>query len=174
MFHSRFIGEVATMKELLIIRSVSFQQLDMNLKEILSTYPEYKVTLLTHEHGVKLAEKYKEIDEIVVYPYKNSFSYFRPVHELEGRLMDVVIIPVTNMTGAGFSNVLWFSLTIKARQRVICNLVSQLKGVSGLDIVFLGVKNTLYSVLAGLLSGIVGLISLPYLLLKLTRIEKKS
>ena len=162
------------MKKLLIIRSVSFQQLDMNLREIISTYPGHKVTLLTHEHGVKLAEKYKAIDEIVVYPYKQSFSYSRTVKALAGRQFDVVIIPVTNITGAGFANVLWFSLSVKSRYRVICNVVSRLKEVSAIDIGLGGVKHALLALVSAILSGIVGVFAICYLLVNLPRIKKKD
>jgi hypothetical protein len=153
---------------------VSFQQLDMNLKEIIKAYPEHKITLLTHEHGVKLAEKYKSINEIVVYPYKQSFSRSRTVEVLKDKDFDIVIIPVTNITGAGFSNVLWFANTIKAQRHVICNLVSNFQEITSLDIVLNGLKNVVFTLLSGILTGIVGLFSVIYLLVMLPTIEKKD
>jgi hypothetical protein len=161
-------------KNLLIIRSVSFQQLDMNLKEIIKAFPDYNVTLLTHEHGVKLAEKYKLINEIVTYPHTKSFSYFRSVPELRDRTFDVVVVPVTNLTGAGFSNVLRFALTIKAERRILCNLVSRLEEITVLAIAFTGLKNIVFAGLAGLLTGLAIIVILPYLMIKLPRLEKKG
>ncbi len=46
------------MKNILIIRSVSFQQLDLNLPAIKEKYSPCSISLLTHEHGVKLAEQF--------------------------------------------------------------------------------------------------------------------
>lgn len=162
------------MKELLIIRSVSFQQLDMSLKEIIRAYPGYRITLLTHEHGVKLAEKYREIDEIIVYPYQESFSYFRSGPICKEKNYDVLIVPVTNITGAGFSNVFQFSLTVTAKQRVLCNLVSQLKEVSYSAILFGGLKNAVFSCLAGIVAGLFAVIAIPQLLYYLPQYEKKK
>ncbi|MDG0794581.1 hypothetical protein OMP38_29885 [Cohnella ginsengisoli] len=58
------------MQEVLIVRSVGFQQLDNNLPKIKEKFPNSRLSILTHEHGVKLAEKYGDIDRIYSYPYK--------------------------------------------------------------------------------------------------------
>lgn len=118
------------MKELLIIRSVSFQQLDLNLPEIMKRFPGYRISILTHEHGVELAKKYKEISHIYVYPYTESFHKKHKVPALKNKVFDAVIIPVTNITGVGFLNVLAYGLNIRSREYYMCNVVSDISQVS--------------------------------------------
>jgi ADP-heptose:LPS heptosyltransferase len=113
-------------KKALIIRSASFQQLDKNLPEILKNLSEYQFDLLTHEHGVRLAEKYAQIDKIFIYPYRASFHRKSRVKELEKESYDAVIVLVTNLTGAGFLNVIQYATTIRSREYLLCNLVSRL------------------------------------------------
>lgn len=120
---------VSEIKNVLIIRSASFQQLDNNFPKLIKTFPKHKFHMLTHEHGVKLAEKYEKIDQLFVYPYKKSFSIWRRVPALSREKFDIVIIPVSNLTGRGFLNVVLFSFAINASQRYLCNMVSELKTV---------------------------------------------
>lgn len=162
------------MKEILIIRSVSFQQLDMTLHGVVASYPNSKISLLTHEHGVKLAEKYRAITEIISYPYRQSFSFFRPVNTFRGRHFDCVIIPVTNITGAGFFNVLLFSLSLNTKQRVICNVVSQFREINSVEIVLGGFRHVIFSAISLIGAGLVCLFAVPYLLYKLPQLEKKQ
>ncbi|PKM82364.1 MAG: hypothetical protein CVU89_05010 [Firmicutes bacterium HGW-Firmicutes-14] len=161
------------MQEVLIIRSVSFQQLDKNIKAIREKYRNCRISLLTHEHGVKLAEKYKNIYRVYVYPYQGSFSYGKPVKELENRDFDTVIIPVTNISGAGFSNVCLFALTIKAKKYVICNMVSDLREISRAGVFAVVAKNAVISVLASLFTVLIGVVVLPILPLLLRSLEKR-
>jgi len=162
------------MKELLIIRSVSFQQLDKNLVAILERFPDHKISLLTHEHGVLLAQKYKAIEQIYVYPYKEGFAYRRKVKELKDREFDTVIIPVTNLSGAGFMNVFLFSLALKAKQRFVCNVVSEFRRVSKTSILLMGLRNQLFSSLSILLTLVVGLFTILLLPFKLYQIQNRE
>jgi len=160
------------MKEVLIIRSVSFQQLDLNLAAIKSQYPEWRLSVLTHEHGLLLAQKYQAIDRVYVYPFKEGFSYRRPVKELREKVFDTVIIPVANLSGAGFLNVLFFSLTLKCKSRIICNLVSELRPVGPWQIICHSVINKVWSLIALLLTLILAIPVLLLLPFGLKRIEK--
>lgn len=162
------------MKEVLIIRSASFQQLDKNMEAIEKRYKGHKISMLTHEHGVKLAEKYKNIDKVYVYPYKDGFKYSQRVEELRDKEFETVIIPVTNISGAGFFNVLLFSLTVKAKKRVICNLVSDIWEISKPKIISTGIKNALISGLSRFISLICGVFVSILLPFKLRYIEKKE
>lgn len=155
------------MKKLIIIRSVSFQQLDLNLKAIKEKYPDHEISILTHEHGVKLAEKYKDIEKIYVYPYKSGFQSGNKVKEIENVKFDVVIVPVANLSGAGFFNVLKYSLTFKTDKIVMCNLVSDLKDMTRTSIYLLEASNFLFKVVSGIFTGIVSIIFIPFLFLKL-------
>lgn len=155
------------MKELLIIRSASFQQLDKNIVTIKEKYKDYKISLLTHEHGVKLAEKYKWIKNIYTYPYKSSFKYKNKVKELTDKDFDLVIIPITNITGVGFLNVLNYSLTIKTKKRIICNVVSELREISIPKILFMNFRSSLITVISFIFTFFISLITgffLPILL----------
>lgn len=162
------------MKELLIIRSVSFQQLDKNLVAILERFPDHKINLLTHEHGVLLARKYKAIDQIYVYPHKEGFACRRKVKELKDRRFDTVIIPVTNLSGAGFVNVYLFSLSVNAKKRFVCNVVSEFREVSRTRILLMGVRNQLFSLFSILFTLVAGFFALLMLPLKLQQIQERK
>ncbi|NLK98774.1 hypothetical protein [Defluviitalea saccharophila] len=145
------------MKKLLIIRSVSFQQLDNNLKAIKDKFPEHEIHLLTHEHGRKLAEKYKGIKQIWIYPYKEGFGYSRKCQELENEHFDVVIVPCTNLSGTGFINVFLFSLSIHVKERYKCNLISEIKAFSKVQVMFWWIRSQIFKIISLFLSGIIGI-----------------
>ncbi len=167
-------GVHSRMKKLLIVRSASMQQLDKNLKTIIKKFPDYEYHMLTHEHSVKLVEKYDVIKKIIVYPYKESFSIKRQVPELKNETYDVVIIPVANLTGAGFFNVFQFSLSLKAKKRVVCNLISDLWDITPGQIRWMRIKHIMMSIISMAGSMIAGLFVLWLLPLKLKRLEKKG
>lgn len=160
------------MKKILIIRSVSFQQLDLNLPAVKEKYNDCSICLLTHEHGVKLAEKYSDIDEIYVYPYKEGFNINNKVKELENIDFEAVVVPVTNITGGGFFNVLKFSKSIKCRERVMCNVISDIKDFTMGDICWLQIKNIIMNVISVLGTAILSPIILLCLLFRLAKIKK--
>lgn len=149
----------------LIIRSASFQQLDQNLPELLAAFPDHRFDMLTHEHGMKLALKYQDLNRIISYSHSGSFSIRRREPGLRGIRYDVVIIPVANLTGAGFLNVLFFSLTIKTNRRFLCNMVSDIKRVTVPAILLKG----LGSVINKFVSGLLTLATYPILRLALPR-----
>lgn len=162
------------MKELLIIRSVSFQQLDKNIVAICKHFPDHRINLLTHEHGLLLAQKYKAIDKIYVYPYKENFAYRRKVRELKEKDFDSIIIPVTNLSGAGFVNVFLFSLSLKAKKRYVCNVISELREITTTRIMLIGLKNKLISLFSFLLTLVMGFFAIIILPLKLYQIQNKE
>ncbi|UJF33202.1 hypothetical protein [Paenibacillus hexagrammi] len=161
-------------KSALIVRSASFQQLDKNLPELEAFFPEHEFSMLTHEHGVQLAEKYKVIKHIYVYPYKASFSYWRKFKAANLPSVDAVIVPVANITGAGFFNVLLFSLSIRAKKRYLCNMISEIKEFSVVSVLLEGVLNLLYKLLAALFSLLVMIPTVLLLLVFLKKIDKKT
>lgn len=118
------------MKSLLIIRSVSFQQLDLNLPEIKKKFPDHKVCLLTHPHGLELAKKYKDIDEVYSYDYTGAFQSKNKVPQIQGTSFDAVIIPVTNLSGSSFENVLQYGVSIRAKEYYMCNLISEITRIT--------------------------------------------
>lgn len=161
------------MKNILMIRSVSFQQLDLNLPAIKAKYGECKISLLTHEHGVKLAEKYKDIEKIYVYPYKNGFNISGKVNELSNINFDVVVVPVTNINGGGFFNVLKFSKSINSNERVICNVISDISSFTMANIYSLEIKSFFMKFISIIATVVISPILLIALLIKLKFIEKK-
>jgi len=162
------------MQELLIIRSAGFQQLDKNLSEIIRRFPNHRISLLTHEHGVQPARKYKDIDRIYVYPYTEGFHARRKVPDFKGKPFDAVIVLVSNLSGSGFSNVMRFSLTIRAKRRYICNLVSEIREVTAAGIRMKHVLNVCFAGLAGCATVIAALFATVFLLVQWKRIAKKE
>lgn len=161
------------MQNVLIIRSVSFQQIDLNLKAICEKYKDSKINMLTHEHGVKLAEKYSVINDIYVYPYKSGFESRNRVKELQNSKFDVVIVPVTNLSGVGFFNVLKYALTVKADKIVMCNVISDLKEINRFSIYVMEAKNCLFKFVAAIFTIIFGILSAPFLMIKLKNSKRK-
>lgn len=156
-----------TVKELLIIRSVSFQQLDTNILEIKKMFPEHRISILTHAHGDRPAQKYKMVENIYIYHYHKAFKVTRRAKELNQKVFDVVIVPVSNITGAGFLNVILFSFTIKARRRLLCNLISAIYRLSFGKIIWMCLKNMAISAVAALLTLIAAIPVAFILLVKL-------
>lgn len=159
--------------EMLIVRSASFQQLDKSLPVLLERFPDHKVTMLTHEHGVEMARKYEAIDQVEAYPYRGGFRYFNKVKFRRDKPFDTVIIPVSNLSGSGFYNVLLFSLSIPAKQRYLCNLVSEIRPVSAFSIIGTGIGHLLFKGVSALLAGAFGIVALLLLPLRLLQIKKK-
>lgn len=152
------------MQEVLIIRSASFQQLDKNLPEIVRRFPGCRISLLTHEHGVQPASKYRELDRIYVYPHTASFHPRGRAPELSGKTFDAVIVPVANLSGSGFLNVLRFALTIRSKRYYVCNLVSEIREASPASIRVKHALNLFYAVLAGCASAAAAPFAALYLL----------
>ena len=137
-------------KKVLIIRSVSFQQLDKNLEKIESQFPVSKKDLwefhlLTHSHGVQRAVSYKAISQIIDYKSRRNFTFFHLPPVLKKSRYGAIVVPVTNKTGAGFLNVLAMVLRIPSDSIYICNLTSDIWKVSRKRIVFQVVKSGLFS-----------------------------
>ena len=161
------------MKEILIIRSVSFQQLDKNLPVISARYPDHKISVLTHEHGALLARKYKDVKTVYIYPYREGFLYKNKTIEISDKKFDVVIIPVANITGVGFFNVLKYSLSLKAGQRMICNVTSEMREIKPAVIRLIGIRNGIISALSVVLTGVMA-IPLVLLPLRLFLLQQKE
>jgi hypothetical protein len=161
------------MKEILIIRSVSFQQLDKNLPVIKERYPDREISVLTHEHGALLARKYKDVSNVYIYPFREGFSYKDKVSEFNDKKFDVVIIPVANISAAGFFNVLKFSLSIKTGRRMICNVVSEMREIKPSTIRLTGIRNGIITALSIVLTGIVAVPLILILPLRLFMLQKK-
>ena len=145
-------------KKILVIRSVSFQQLDKNLAAIETQFPisegEYEIHLLTHAHGIPHAQSYTAVSHIIDYGSRGNFSFFhlpRCLKRSKSTLptgYEAIVVPVTNMSGAGFLNVLLMSLRIPAASIYICNLVSEMWKVPRRQILFRAFKSLFYSLLA--------------------------
>jgi hypothetical protein len=111
--------------EILIIRSASTQQLDLNLPAVKDRFAGAKLSVLTHEHGVKPMEKYADIDRVYVYNHKSEFRFDKKAQALDRRF-DAVIVQTTNASGSGYLNVLLFALTVPAKKIYTCDQNSRL------------------------------------------------
>lgn len=160
-------------KKALIIRSASFQQLDQNLPELQLQMPDYSFDLLTHEHGVKLAQKYEGIAQVIAYPYKDSFSNRLKVGSLKDKHYDVVIVLVTNVTGVGFWNVIQFAYTISADKYLQCNMHSELKVLTKLGVLKGSAVRVLQKMMSVVATAAVALFAIPFLLWGIMKIRTK-
>ncbi|MBF0337685.1 MAG: hypothetical protein HQL05_07605 [Nitrospirae bacterium] len=152
------------MKRVLIIRSTGFQHLDRILGKLKDKYPQGEICLLTHQHGKPLAEKYAEISNVYVYPHTGAFSFLRapyePTSELKSRAFDVVIVPVGNVTGAGFLNVFLFSFRLRAETRLMCNISLEFKPLTRLALTVSLLKGIAFTAVAGVITVVVSLLFL--------------
>jgi|GEM_PF-305584 len=154
-------------KRVLIIRSVSFQQLDKNVVRVKEMFPGAEFYLLTHSHGVNRARKYEMLSDVFDYRSRKNFSFFFIPRRLKGERFDAVVVPVTNKTGAGFLNVFLLALRlkgIKPGKIYCCNLVSEVWHIPGRKIVFQAGRSFFFSA-AALVLGFVSLPIIPVLLL---------
>lgn len=140
------------MMQILIIRSVSFQQLDNCFPAILEAFPQCQIDLLTHEHGIKQALTFRPVRRVYNYPESKSFNVLCKTTGVDECNYDAVIIPVANISGAGFDNVLLFSLRVRAQKRYICSLTKHLAVITVSRILLQSLKNGLYRCVALLLS----------------------
>ena len=117
------------MKDLLLIRSVGIQQLDRVLPAVRAAFPEHRGHLLTHPHAQALVAHFQGIHAVHPYPRPGPFSFWH-ARGIPAQAFDVVLVPVSNTSGAGFTNVLLFSLAVKGRKRVLCNLALEFQPLS--------------------------------------------
>ncbi|MBF0519827.1 MAG: hypothetical protein HQK92_08900 [Nitrospirae bacterium] len=113
-------------RRVLIIRSSGFQHIDKVIVRVRQKFKGAEISILTHVHGKELAEKYGDVN-VLVYPYKGNFSVMRPFKAVN---YEAVIVPTWNVTGSGFMNVFMFALTIKAKERYICNIKTDFKSLT--------------------------------------------
>ncbi|MBF0464362.1 MAG: hypothetical protein HQK88_08200 [Nitrospirae bacterium] len=113
-------------RRVLIIRSSGFQHIDKVIVMVRQKFKSAEISILTHVHGKELAAKYGDVN-VLVYPYKGNFSVMRPFKTVN---YDAVVVPTGNVTGSGFLNVFMFALTIKAKERYICNIKTDFKSLT--------------------------------------------
>ncbi|MCP4219881.1 MAG: hypothetical protein GY765_34940 [bacterium] len=143
-------------KKILIVRSVSFQQLDKNMPRIAANVmpPPVELHLLTHTHGLNRAGKYAllETEGIIDYQSNRNFSFFHIPPPLKKKTFDALVIPVTNRTGAGFLNVFLMGLRLKAPKLYCCNLVSEIWEVPRVRILLRALGAGVFSLFSALLT----------------------
>ncbi len=144
-------------KKILIIRSVSFQQLDKNIVRIKEAFPDSMdgaFYLLTHSHGLNRARKYETLAGIIDYQGRKNFSLFHIPKKLAKEKFHAVIVPVTNRTGAGFLNVFLMALRLKTQKIYCCNLVSDLWEIPRKKIILHLLRASLFSLVSSIFSFI--------------------
>jgi hypothetical protein len=162
-------------KKNLLIRSVSFQQLDKNLGRIMEIFPTTGATfyLLTHSHGIVRAGKYGIFSEIIDYQSRKDFSFFHLPKRLKKEKFHAVIVPVTNKTGAGFLNVFAMALRIRTEKIYCCTPASEIRQTPRKEIISRLLKATFFSALAFILT-LGSLLMLPFLILTAFLLKKSA
>ena len=145
------------MKKVLIVRSVSFQLLDKLFPKIKALFNTADFSILTHPHGVAIAQATKSYEQVISYNRMQNFTFWKPIPQELHRSFDVVVVPVSNLSSGGFCNVLLFSLKIKASARYTCNSVGQLRPITTKDIVLKWLNSILFKALALLFTFIIGI-----------------
>lgn len=138
------------MKKLLIVRSVNFLQLDINILKIKEQFPNYQIDILTNSKTADTAKKYECVTNVYPYNFSGSFDKKNIVKEIQDKEFDVIIILVNNVSGLFFENVIHFGYSIKAKEYYICNIVSELKKITKFDLI----KNDLVNLVVKICSFI--------------------
>lgn len=160
-------------KKILIIRSVSFQQLDKNLgplKEMFAA-PDTIFYLLTHAHGIERAGQYGLFTEIIDYETRKNFSFFHMPRRLKEEIFEAVIVPVTNKSGAGFLNVFLAVLRMKTKSIYGCTPASDIWVISRPQIFSRLLKATFFSAIAFVFT-LGSLLILPFMILYFLYLRK--
>lgn len=140
------------MKRLLIVRSVSFSQLDINMPQIEKQFQGYQIDVLTNSSSVDTVKKYKCINKVYIYNFDGSFNKKNVVKEIKDQKFDVVIILVNNVSGLFFENVIHFGYSIKAEKYYICNMASELKKITRLNLISNDLLNISIKLIASVLT----------------------
>lgn len=151
-------------KQVLIIRSVSFQQLDKNVVHIRDAFPDSDLCLLTHSHGVDGAKKYELFSDIFDYETRKNFSFFHVPRRLKRKKFGAVVVPVTNKTGAGFLNVFLLALRLKTDKIYCCNLISEVWEVPRWKLAAQMLRSVFFSLVSSVLT-LVSILIFPFMLL---------
>ncbi len=163
--------EKKDIKKVLVIRSVSFQQLDKNLPRIMKRFPGSEFYLLTHTHGTNRAKKYAGLAGIIDYSSRKNFTFSHLPRECREAGFDAVVVPVTNQTGAGFLNVFLMALRVGAGEYYCCNMVSEIWKVPRWKTIGRFLGGIFYSGLSVIFSAL--LVVLLPLLLPISLLKKK-
>jgi len=177
-------------KKILIIRSVSFQQLDKNMEAIDRMFPsskgEWEYHLLTHSHGIPRARSYKALAKCIDYDSSRNFTFFhipdcfkkerenlknKKKHKIKYK---GIFVPVTNNSGTGFLNVLMMCLRIPANDIYVCNLNSKIWRIPKKRIIFQAFKSFLLSIISLLLIFPLIFLFFAFLIRFLLRRRKKK
>ncbi len=160
-------------KKVLIVRSVSFQQLDRNIERIAEYFrgeipgDGCEFHILTHDHGMEQAKGYTVIDEIIGYGRRGNFTPFHLPGILKQRKKPVyhaVVVPVTNKSGAGFLNAAMMALRIRPVSVYMCNLTSDIWKISKKKIVYWAFRWFVQFVFSGAAAVFLSIVVIPFLL----------
>ncbi|MBI5187389.1 MAG: hypothetical protein HZA01_16910 [Nitrospinae bacterium] len=105
---------------ILIIRSTSIQHLALVIRRVSSLYPGARIDVLAHPHSVESVKQMSGVNSIITYPSASDFSPFA-IGDFPRNSYPLVVVPVSNMSGAGYENVLLLALRFRKRQIVMCN-----------------------------------------------------
>ncbi len=131
------------MKRLLIIRSASIQQLDININQIKESFKGHEIFILTHPHTVEHCKKYS-VKNIIPYESKNDFNFKFIPKELKNEKFDSVIFLVSNISGKGYLNLILFSFLLTPKSVYYINIKSEIKKIYKLNLLFNLLKRILY------------------------------
>ena len=159
---------------ILIVRSAPIQQLDANISKIKQKFNSPSVSILSHEHGIELLNKYECLDKCISYPYKESFDISRKAKFDNGERFDHGVVMVGNLTGCGFQNVLFFALTLPVRKIWSCNLIGEVTPISRAGIILKSIRNQAFKITAFLSTAILCVFAFPLLFIFFKRESSSS
>jgi len=148
---------------ILIVRSAPIQQLDASISKITQKFDSPDISILSHEHSIELLNKYECINKCITYPFKESFDTSRKAKFDTGERFDHAIIMVGNLSGCGFQNVLFFTLSLPARKIWICNLIGEISQISRVGIILKSFRNQAFKFLALLSTAVFSIVAFPFL-----------
>jgi hypothetical protein len=154
-------------KKILIIRSVSFQQLDRVINKIQNEFKDFDIEILAHAFNLPRLLKYKQVKRVITYEETCDFSARMIPAKLHKKNYHTIIVPFSNSSGAGFLNVIELALKLKSKQIFSCNLHLEISRLNRTLLFLKKIFSAVNSVFSVLFSLIIFILISPFLLIKI-------
>lgn len=123
----------------LLVRSTSLQHTALVLDKLKIRFQTIRLDILTHTHAVESLKSLTGVREIIKFPYKGSFGGSRLYTGSLSKILinkkyDLVVVPVENISGIGYENVIAMAAGIRPLKIAVCNKAGEISVMSRLDV----------------------------------------
>jgi hypothetical protein len=101
----------------LLLRSISFQLLDLQWPRLTGRFAGQPVTILTHDHSLAEASGYPGVSRVIRYPGRGRFHWRMARQAVAGQHYRQLVVPLSTAGGGGQLNLVWAGLMLPADER---------------------------------------------------------